>query len=191
MKILIIGGGIGGLAMYHAIRKHLPESVTVKIFEAYPSATTTKNNIGGGLGLAPNGLRALASLSEEIRDYIVPRGLGVPIFILRNSTGSLIGRMYGGSKERYGFDHMRLPRAVVHDAVLNGIPDGVLEWKKRAREVRETEEGVEVEFDDGTVETGDLVIGADGVKSVVRKAIFGDKYPVEYEYVWPSLSVAL
>jgi 2-polyprenyl-6-methoxyphenol hydroxylase-like FAD-dependent oxidoreductase len=183
MKILIIGGGIGGLAMYHAIRKHLPESVTVKIFEAYPSATTTKNNIGGGLGLAPNGLRALASLSEEISDYIMERGLGDPIFSFRNSTGRSVGRFSGGSKERYGFDQMLLPRAVVHDAVLIGVPDGVVEWQKRAKEVRETEKGVEVEFEDGTVETGDLVIGADGVKSVVRKAIFGDQYPPQYEYV--------
>jgi 2-polyprenyl-6-methoxyphenol hydroxylase-like FAD-dependent oxidoreductase len=182
MKILIIGGGIGGFSMYHALRKHLPESsTTIKVYEAYPSAAATKSNIGGGLSLAPNGLRALASLSKDITDDIVAHGLSEPIKTFRNSSGGLIGHMSGGRKERYGFDQMLLPRATVHGAVLKGVPDDAIEWQKKAREVRETEDGVEVEFEDGTVEKGDLVIGADGVKSVVREAIFGDKYPVIYE----------
>jgi 2-polyprenyl-6-methoxyphenol hydroxylase-like FAD-dependent oxidoreductase len=182
MRILIIGGGIGGFSMYHALRKHFPESsTTIKIYEAYPSANVTKSNIGGGLGLAPNGLRALASLSKDIADDIVAHGLSEPIITLRNSSGKLVGRMSGGRKERYGFDQMLLSRAAVHDAVIKGVPDDAVEWQKKAQEVRETEDGVEVEFEDGTVEKGDLVIGADGVKSVVREAIFGDKYPVLYE----------
>jgi 2-polyprenyl-6-methoxyphenol hydroxylase-like FAD-dependent oxidoreductase len=182
MKILIIGGGIGGFAMYHALRKHLPESsATIKIYEAYPNAVATKSNVGGGLGLAPNGLRALASLSSDISDHIQANGLSGNAITFRNSSGRLVGQMMVGRKERYGFDHMFLPRAVVHDAVLMGVPDGDVEWRKKALRVSETKHGVEVEFEDGTVEEGDLVIGADGVKSVVREAIFGDKYPVQYE----------
>ena len=99
---------------------------------------------------------------------------------LRNSRGKLLGRL-SARKGRYGFTQAILPRAMVHDAVLKDVPDEAVEWKKRAREVRETEEGVEVEFDDGTVEKGDLVIGADGVKSKVREAIFERKYDAEYE----------
>jgi len=182
MKIIIIGGGIGGLSMYHALKKHITEpSTTVKIYEAYPNAAETKANIGGGLGLAPNGLRALASLSKDITDEIVANGLCTPYRLLRNSSGGLLGYLSGGAKERYGFDQMLLPRAVVHNAVLKGVPNRDVEWNKRAREVRETEEGVEVEFEDGTVERGDLVIGADGVRSIVREAIFGDKYSAVYE----------
>jgi len=184
MKIVIIGGGIGGFSAYHALRKELSEThpaTTIKIYEAYPSASLTKNIIGGGLGLSPNGLRALASLSSEIVEDIQAHAFTGETMTLRNSRGKLLGRLSAGRKERYGFTQAMLPRAMVHDAVLKGVPDEAVEWKKRAREVRETEEGVEVEFDDGTVEKGDLVIGADGVKSKVREAIFERKYDAEYE----------
>jgi len=184
MKILIIGGGIGGFSMYHALRKHLAETspaTTIKIFEAYPSASSTKTIIGGGLGLAPNGLRALASLSPEIAQDIQAHGFCQSTITLRNSRGKLLGGIRNGRKERYGFDQVLLPRESVHDAVLKDVPPDAVEWKKKAREVRETEEGVEVEFEDGTVEKGDLVIGADGVRSKVREAIFGNKYQAEYE----------
>src|ERR1700722_1279467 len=124
MKIIIIGGGIGGLSMYHALKKHITEpSTTVKIYEAYPNAAETKANIGGGLGLAPNGLRALASLSKDITDEIVANGSCGPSILFRNSSGKYIGRIASGGKERYGFDQMLLPRAVVHNAVLKGVPD--------------------------------------------------------------------
>jgi hypothetical protein len=66
---------------------------------------------------------------------------------LRNSRGKLLGRL-SARKGRYGFTQAILPRAMVHDAVLKDVPDEAVEWKKRAREVRETEEGVEVEFED-------------------------------------------
>jgi 2-polyprenyl-6-methoxyphenol hydroxylase-like FAD-dependent oxidoreductase len=181
MKIIIIGGGIGGFSAYHALQKHLSDKVTLKVYEAYPSASSTKSMIGGGLGLAPNGLRALSSLSPQIAQYVQDHGFNGSIITLRNSSRKLLGQMRFGRKERYGFDQVLLPRASVHDALLKDVPDNAVEWKKRACEVRETEEGVEVEFEDGTIEKADLVIGADGVRSKVREAIFGKEYEAQYE----------
>jgi 2-polyprenyl-6-methoxyphenol hydroxylase-like FAD-dependent oxidoreductase len=103
------------------------------------------------------------------------------IMTFRNSSGTLLGRYWRGRKERYGFGQVLLPRAVVHEALLEDVPAAIVEWGKKALLVRETTEGVQVEFEDGNVEHADLVIGADGVKSVVREAIFGKEHQAEYE----------
>jgi 2-polyprenyl-6-methoxyphenol hydroxylase-like FAD-dependent oxidoreductase len=72
-------------------------------------------------------------------------------------------------------------RAVVHEALLRDIPPNAVEWEKKVKAVRETDDGVLVEFSDGGSDNADLVLGADGVRSIVREAIFGDKYPAQYE----------
>ena len=51
---------------------------------------------------------------------------------LQNPRGKVLGCLSAGRKERYGFTQAMLPRAMVHDAVLKGIPDEAVEWKKRA-----------------------------------------------------------
>ncbi|KAF9465699.1 hypothetical protein BDZ94DRAFT_1234333 [Collybia nuda] len=187
MKVIIIGAGIGGLSTYHSLRKHLANSnnpsspLTIKIFESHGSPTSTTSNIGGGLGLAPNGLRAIASVSPKAAEYIQAHGYPGAIMAFRNSTGRLLGQYWNGRKERYGFGTLMLRRSVVHEALLRDIPSDAIVWGMKVSLVRETEDGAVVEFSDGSTETGDLVIGADGVRSVVRKAIFDDRYPAEYD----------
>jgi len=86
-----------------------------------------------------------------------------------------------GKGERYGYPQMMLPRAVVHEALLAEVPEGAIGWGKKVKAVRETLYGVEVDFEDGAVEKADLVIGADGVRSIVREAVVGSNYPAHYE----------
>jgi 2-polyprenyl-6-methoxyphenol hydroxylase-like FAD-dependent oxidoreductase len=187
MKVLIIGAGIGGLTAYHSLRKHLSNSPTacgpfiVKIYESHGSPTSTTSSVGGGLGLAPNGLRSIASVAPGAIEYMQERGFPGPIMTFRNSSGRMVGRFFGGRKERYGYDLLMMRRAVVHEALLRAIPVDAVEWEKKVEAVRETDEGVVVEFTDGTSDNADLVLGADGVRSVVREAVFGNKYPAEYE----------
>jgi 2-polyprenyl-6-methoxyphenol hydroxylase-like FAD-dependent oxidoreductase len=200
MQILIIGGGIGGFSVYHSLRKHLPANTTsIKIYESYTSAKTAKQNVGGGLRLSPNGMRALAALSDNttsgngnsnIIEYITKRGFAGDAFAMRNSNGTLLGYNANGQDvDKYKYDQMLLPRAVVHDAVMLDVPPEDVHWNMRAKKIHEKPDGkVEVVFEDGSVESADLVIGADGVRSVAREAIFGDKYMAEYEYVRSSLS---
>jgi 2-polyprenyl-6-methoxyphenol hydroxylase-like FAD-dependent oxidoreductase len=191
MKIIIIGAGIGGLSTYHSLRKHLSEadqstpstSLAIKIYESHGSPTSTTSNVGGGLGLAPNGLRAIASVAPGAAEYIQARGYPGAIMSFRNSTGRLLGHFWNGRKERYGFGMLMLRRATVHEALLQDIPSGDINWGKKVLSVHETDDGVRVEFADGSADTGDLAIGADGVRSVVREAMFENKYPAEYECV--------
>ncbi|KAJ6570075.1 hypothetical protein DFH09DRAFT_421418 [Mycena vulgaris] len=184
MKIIIVGGGIGGIAAYHALRKHLADAsppVSIVVFESHESMTSTSSIIGGGLGLAPNGLRAISRISPDAAAYIEERGFPGEVMTFRNSKGTLLGRFRAGRRARYGLGELMLPRATVHDALVQELRPGAVAWGKKVRYVKENRDGVEVTLEDGTIETADLVIGADGVRSVVREAIFGQRYDATYE----------
>jgi 2-polyprenyl-6-methoxyphenol hydroxylase-like FAD-dependent oxidoreductase len=133
----------------------------------------------------------MSSISEAAVEYVRENGLRVTTTAVRNSKGALLGWYRGGRKERYGFDRIAVPRAAVREAALQNIPAGDIEWGKKVVQVDETANGVKVEFKDGTIEEADLLIGADGVKSIIREAIFGKKYQAEYESVsaFPVLSL--
>ncbi|KAJ7841393.1 hypothetical protein B0H14DRAFT_2783220 [Mycena olivaceomarginata] len=183
MKIIIVGGGIGGIAAYHALRKHLADAsppVSILVLEAHKSIVSTSAAIGGGLGLAPNGLRAISSISPDAAAYIEKRGFPGEVMTFRNSKGVLLGRFRAGRKARYGLGELMLPRATVHDALLQELRPYAVSWDSKVRYVKEDPDGVSVTLEDGTVERADLVIGADGVRSVVREAIFGQEYPATY-----------
>ncbi|TFK38881.1 hypothetical protein BDQ12DRAFT_735125 [Crucibulum laeve] len=190
MKIIIVGAGIGGLAAYHALKKHLSDlppginsSIYVKIVESHTSPRTTTRTIGGGLGLAPNGLRAIASISPKAATYIQERGFPGALVTFRNSSGGRLGVYQNGRGERYGFDQLMVPRAVVHEALLLDLPEGDVEWGKRVHSLDAGEEDgkMELVYEDGTKEQADLVIGADGVRSVVRDSLFAGQYTAAYD----------
>jgi 2-polyprenyl-6-methoxyphenol hydroxylase-like FAD-dependent oxidoreductase len=89
-----------------------------------------------------------------------------------------------GSKERYGFETCVLPRTVLHSALLKEVNDIDIRWGIRVTGVWEVdagEGGTVVELGDGTIIRADLVIGADGIHSVVRDSLFNGKYPTEFK----------
>jgi 2-polyprenyl-6-methoxyphenol hydroxylase-like FAD-dependent oxidoreductase len=181
MTIIIIGGGICGLSTYLALKKHLPSTITIKLYESHPSPISTTTTIGGGLGLAPNGQRALHALNPRIVDTIAAHGFGCDTIHFRNASGRKLGAMLTGSKARYGFEQQFLPRAEVHAAVLAEVEEAEdVHWGRKVESVREEEERVCVVFVDGTTEEADLVLGCDGVRSVVRPTIV-DNADAEYQ----------
>ena len=191
MKIIIVGAGIGGLSAYHALKKHLASlesTLSIVLVESHESPAAQSQFIGGGLGLAPNGLRAIASIAgQEAVAHIQERAYPGSQMTFRNASGKLLGQMSVGRGERYGYTMSMLPRAVVHEALLPGIPESDVRWGVKVVGVKENEENVMVEFADDTSETADLVIGADGVRSVVKESLFKGQFQAEYEYVTMAL----
>jgi 2-polyprenyl-6-methoxyphenol hydroxylase-like FAD-dependent oxidoreductase len=186
MKIIIVGGGLGGLASYLALKKYLAEishSVTIKVYESHPDPISATATLGGSISIAPNGLRALSSICDAAVTSLTATGFQYPTFAFHNSRGSLLGHYVSGSKERHGFVQLFVTRTMVHEALLREVPQSAVHWGKNVEKVVEAtnDDGVEVHFADGTVEHADLVIGADGLKSVVRKSIFGDEFDAKYK----------
>lgn len=182
VRVIIIGGGIGGLATYHSLLKHLSPSDTIDVYEAYSPSACKSSVLGGGIVLGPNGQRAIASISPSAIPYIRDRAFEFTIMTVRNDLGKTLAHLPFGSRERYGYSPMMVSRVAVYESLMPADEtNSHIHWSMRAVRVWETDEAAHVEFEDGSVESCDLLIGADGAKSRTREALFGDDYAAQYE----------
>ncbi|NUR70893.1 MAG: FAD-dependent monooxygenase [Hamadaea sp.] len=159
---LIIGGGVAGPVLAMALQKAGIDSV---VYEAYAGTADGK---GGGLSIAPNGMEAL-----KVIDADEPvRALGKPMtgIVLQDWKGDRLGEFGnppGIAPMLFMFRH-EVYRALLDEAAKRGIR---IETGKRLVDAVETTDGVTARFADGTEATGDILIGADGIRSVTRKLI--------------------
>lgn len=177
MKVIIVGGGIGGLAAYHSLKTYVPDA-SVTVYDACTPKPDAAPVLGGGIGVVANGIRALSRISPTAVTSIYQNGFNAPYFNVRNDGGSTLGQM------GRGWDRLMLSRAAVHDSLLLDIPEGALVTGKKVKQVTETSDKASVVFEDGEVEECDFVLGADGVRSICRTSVFGpeaSKYDPKYE----------
>ncbi|GAA2419067.1 FAD-dependent monooxygenase [Actinomadura vinacea] len=159
---LIIGGGIAGTVAAMAMRRAGIEPV---VYEAYAG---TADGVGGMLTLAPNGLAALRAIGVE--DAL--RGVGQPMVdsAMVDGRGKSIGVMHGldGLPPGVALWRSDLNKALRQKALAEGVR---IEHGKRLVDVDEHPDGITARFADGTTATGDLLVGADGIRSTVRTLI--------------------
>ncbi len=159
---LIAGGGIAGPAVALALAK---AGIRSTIFESYPAAA---DGVGAGLMLAPNGLEALKIIGvhAELRRVSRP----IPQLLIADSRGKVLSRFDGlegmqPSRVVWRPDLYRVLRQAAEHA---GIP---IVYGKRLAAAGETTGGVDALFTDGSHASGDMLIGADGIRSSVRALI--------------------
>lgn len=85
--------------------------------------------------------------------------------------------MARAAEERYGSPQLTLHRADLLAELEGALPAGTLQLGRRLVGLEESADGMALTFDDGNGETADLVIGADGIHSAVRTAVFGAETP--------------
>ncbi|MFE7289505.1 FAD-dependent monooxygenase [Streptomyces noursei] len=159
---LVIGGGVAGPVVALALRK---AGITATVHEAYPTAA---DGIGAWLGLAPNGLAALATVGADAA--VRAAGQPVPGVVMADGAGRQLTRFDGFPElpATMTMPRDRLFRALTDHAVAEGVR---FAYGKRLVGAEETADGVTARFADGTTATADLLIGADGIRSTVRTLI--------------------
>jgi FAD-dependent urate hydroxylase len=162
---LVIGGGIAGPATAMALQK---AGIEATVYEAYP---TGADGVGAFLTLAANGIDALRVLDAD--KPAVAAGFPTPAITLRSGTGKHLGATPTGPRLPDGTGSHTMRRAdlyaVMHDtAVARGI-EFVL--GKRLVSASPVDGGVRATFADGSSAVADVLIGADGVHSTVRRLI--------------------
>ncbi|UZX03104.1 NAD(P)-binding protein [Arthrobacter sp. CDRTa11] len=169
MRVAIIGGGIGGLTAAIALRNAGIEAVV------YEQAQQL-GEVGAGIGVAPNGLRVYERLGlrDAIESVAARYGDGSVYY---RADGTLIGEMTTSDSSGRYFT-LGLHRADFVGVLTSALPEGVVRTGHRLIGLEEGEEGVVLEFASGVTETADLVVGADGIHSVVRAAVTEPTQPV-------------
>ncbi|MGH6769976.1 MAG: FAD-dependent oxidoreductase [Xanthobacteraceae bacterium] len=173
-EILIIGGGIGGLATALAL---LRRGFDVAVYEAAPEL----REVGAGVQLGANGTRVLHALG--LKDAIeatqsVASGKAARLW----NTGQIWETfdLSAIAQQRYGAPHIFMHRgdlqAALADAVRREKPDAI-QLGKRFVGLTQDDSGVTVHFADGSSARGALAIGADGIRSGVRACLFGKDAP--------------
>jgi salicylate hydroxylase len=169
MRVAIIGGGIGGLTTAIALRDAGIDAVV------YEQAQQL-GEVGAGIGVAPNGLRMYERLGlrEKIEDVAARYGDGSVYY---RADGTLIGEMTTADSSGNYFT-LGLHRADFVRVLASALPADVIRTGHRLVRVEEEGDEVALEFANGTVETADLVIGADGIHSVVRALVTEPTKPI-------------
>ena len=174
MHVLIAGGGIGGLTAALAFQ-HFGHQVTV--FEQ----SNIIGEVGAGIQISPNGMRVLSMLGVSAQvsaDAFRPKAMEMRMGKSGRSIFSLPLRK--AALHRWGADYLHVYRpdliAVLKDALLTRSPDA-LQLGKSVQSYLQDETGITVQFADGTSASGDLLVGADGIHSVIRTQMLGPDRP--------------
>jgi salicylate hydroxylase len=178
MRVLIAGAGIGGLTAALALRQAGFDA------HCYEQASVLRE-VGAGLALGPNAVRVLhrlglaealsavgvASLSWDFRDWQSGEVLG----------GVPLGEM---APARWGAPFYNVHRADLHEVLRSALGEQHLTLGARCVAIEQQGPAVSLRFADGRDAAGDLVVGADGIHSMVREYVAGPDQPT----LWPQIA---
>lgn len=167
LNAVVAGGGIGGVAAALALHR---AGLNVRVYEQAARLT----EVGAGVSLAVNGLRMLTSLG--VQDAVEKAGA-------RHMKTQL--SLYDGSPAAHNVDQFPRPgrnvgihRADLLDLLARELPPGTVRTGHRAVAFQQNDEGATVTFENGAVVTADVVIGADGIHSVLQGSVVDPAEPV-------------
>jgi len=165
VDVLIVGAGIAGLA---AARTLCAWGATVEIVERAPAAGA----LGTGIYLPGNAVRALDQLG--LAEQVTARAVRIQRQRVADHRGRFLFDFDVDEVWQDVGPSLALHRADLHQVLLAGAKDVPIRWSCSPQAITETDDDVRVTFDNGGGGRYDLVVGADGVHSTVRRLLFGE-----------------
>ena len=169
-RVAIIGGGIGGATAGCALAQ---AGLEVSVYEAAPEL----KEIGAGVALQPNAMRVLRMIGVEDAVRKVA-GRSEYLVTCDGKTGRTISKISRAQQAAtYGLAGATVHRADLLDVIADALPTGSVTLGKRCAAVESRDDAAVARFEDGTEIEADVIIGADGIHSRVRAALFGPDDP--------------
>ena len=171
LKVAVIGAGIGGLTAALSLRA---AGFAVEVYEQAPELA----EVGGGINMGPNATRILRRLGlAEGLDHEGVRPIGS--HQRRWQDGRTLQRapLNPLCEVLYGAPHMTMHRADLLAVIASGFPAEQIHLGHRLVGLADRGDRAEAWFENGTRITADVLVGADGIHSAVRTALFSEEEP--------------
>lgn len=165
MNVAIVGAGIAGLTTAVALTER---GISCQVYERAQQSRPQ----GTGLLLGPNALQVLERLG--LREPVHLEGFEPNVLGGFRPNGEPISTVTAADYEsRYGYRPLAVHRAVLHRVLGTRLASGIVRYGSELTSFEQTADGVRVKFADGTVVGCDLLVGADGLRSMIREQLFG------------------
>jgi salicylate hydroxylase len=174
MKAIIVGGGIGGLNAALCFNRF---GWDVEILEQ----AAQLEDIGAGIQISPNGMQVLRAL--DIDRQVAATGFCPRATQFRmGQSGRVIMTQDMGQRleEKWGAPYLHIHRADLVSAMASALNErcpGALQMETIVTGYGQDSEKAWATLDDGTVVKGDIIVGADGIKSAIRSQMLGSQKP--------------
>ena len=166
-RIAIVGAGIGGLTLAIALRQY---GLDATVYEQ----TAELREVGAAVALSANGTRFFEKFGLAPR--LASHWAEVSALVWRDGrSGSLVGKHPVGQeyRQRFGAPYVGIHRADLQAVLSSAAGLDRIQLNKRLADIDDSGARAVLRFDDGTSAEADLVIGADGARSVVRRWMLG------------------
>jgi salicylate hydroxylase len=180
-KIAIVGGGLAGLAAANALKTF---GIKAEVFETAPAL----GEIGAAVNSSPQAVKALQAIG--VGDKVAAVANSSPGIYTRNMQSGEFLEFNDRHKAavRYGAPYYTLHRADLLDALASGLDHSAIHLGHRLTGIEERSDRVVLAFANGARVDAEFVIGADGIRSVIRQALYGDDNPTYTgQMVWRAL----
>lgn len=170
LRVVIVGGGLGGLAAARALR----DTCDVLVLEQGSGF----GEVGAGINLSPNAVKVLRALGLE--EPLRRCGFRPAHHVFRDwRSGRTLFRADIEAEYERLFDapHLTVHRADLHHLLTTDLPVTGVRFGARCKAVVQDERSAAVVLEDGDEVEADVVIGADGIRSAVRESLFGKDDP--------------
>jgi 2-polyprenyl-6-methoxyphenol hydroxylase-like FAD-dependent oxidoreductase len=187
MKVIIAGGGIGGLVA--ALSLHAA-GIDCEVFEATPEVRP----LGVGINLQPHSVRELIELG--LGEQLAAIGVATQEFVYANRFGQVIWREPRGLAAGYHWPQYSIHRGrlqvMLWEAVTQRLGAAKVQPGRRLVGFEQDALGVTARFLDGGQARGDVLVAADGIHSAVRAQFFPTEGPPKWggALLWRAVSVA-
>ncbi len=171
-KVIVVGGGIGGLATANALRRLI--GCEVQVYERQAEI----REVGAGIAITPNSMMALGEI--DLRGPIERAGTIIEHTAILSFTGRTLSRFpMAAVAARLGSSSVTMDRPALLGALYEGLGRDNVHIGKRFARYEQDGERVVAHFTDGSTARGDLLVGADGIHSTVREQMLSAQ-PTRY-----------